>query len=70
MGFLNFFKRTSTWTNGEFVVIKICLVSVGIFIGIRLYEWLSNFEYLFISIYIFSALAILFFWLRRLKKLK
>jgi hypothetical protein len=62
---MDFFKRKTTWTNGEFVVIKTCLASLGIFIGVWLYEWLANYKHFFLAVYLVTAIITLYLWIYR-----
>jgi len=66
---MNFFKITSNWTNAEFLLIKICLVSFGIIIGIYFYDLIKEYLFVFAMIYVITAIGCGYLWVKKMKKL-
>ena len=63
---MNFFKRKTTWTNFEFGFMKICLVSLGIFIGIWLHKAIAAYAVYFLITYIVMGLIGMYLWFTKM----
>jgi hypothetical protein len=64
---MNFFRINSTWSNAEFLIIKICLVSLGFAAGMYFYEYLKEYMFVFAMIYVITAIVCGYLWVKKMK---
>ncbi|HKR04584.1 MAG TPA: hypothetical protein VJY62_08095 [Bacteroidia bacterium] len=68
INFMNFLRAKTTWTNIEFAIIKVSLISYGIIIGIYFTTFLKNY---ILWLWLLFGITITWFillWVNKMKK--
>ncbi|MBW1658739.1 hypothetical protein [Flavobacterium quisquiliarum] len=64
---MSFFKITTTWSNAEFILIKLCMASAYILIGSYFHDFFDNYYAVLIVIFIITAIWFVYQWLKKMK---
>lgn len=65
---MGFFTRKTSWSALEFGLMKVCLTSFGIALGIGLYKWLQPFMVWFLIFYLVLGVPLLLIWLGKMRR--
>jgi hypothetical protein len=65
---MNFLKLKTSWSTAELGLLKLCLISLGIVLGIFFYEFLKAQILLFFIVFIITAIYGLFLWIKKAKQ--
>lgn len=65
---MNFFKIKTTWSNAEFIPLKLCIASAYVLVGAYFHHFFS--QYRMVAIVLFAATVIwsVYLWLSKMKK--
>ncbi len=64
---MNFFKIKTCWTNAEFIVLKLCIASAYILVGVYFHDF---FRYYYMPILILFGITVIwsvYLWLSKMK---
>lgn len=64
---MNIFKIRTTWSNGELALLKLCVASFYVSVGIYLHEYIERYLIWFLLIFIASVISICYIWLNKFK---
>lgn len=64
---MNFFKIKTSWSNAEFIPIKLCMASVYIFIGSYFHEFFQNYYTLLLIVFGITVIWFVYQWLKKMK---
>lgn len=64
---MNIFKIRTTWSNGELAILKMCVASFYISVGIFLHEYIERYLIYFLFIFVVSVISIGYIWLNKFK---
>ncbi len=64
---MNFLKIKTSWSNIELGILKICLVSIGIILGVYFHEVLKDYLLLFGILYFTTGIVTGYLWIKRIK---
>ncbi|QLC67718.1 hypothetical protein LPB248_15820 [Flavobacterium sp. LPB0248] len=67
---MNFFKIKTSWSNAEFIPIKLCMASIYILIGSYFHEFLENYYPVLIVIFAITVIWFVYQWLKKMKSEK
>ncbi|HEY1194759.1 hypothetical protein [Flavobacterium sp.] len=67
---MNFFKIKTSWSNAEFIPIKLCMASVYILVGSYFHEFFENYYSVLIVIFIITSIWFVYQWLKKMKSQK
>ncbi len=67
---MNFFKMKTSWSNAEFILIKLCMASVYILAGSYFHEFFENYYSVLIVIFAVTAIWFVYQWLKKMKAQK
>ncbi|MCR4031167.1 MULTISPECIES: hypothetical protein [Flavobacterium] len=67
---MNFFKIKTSWSNAEFILIKLCMASVYILVGSYFHEFFENYYSVLIVIFIITTIWFVYQWLKKMKSKK
>jgi hypothetical protein len=67
---MNFFKIKTSWSNAEFILIKLCMASVYIFVGSYFHEFFANYYLILIVVFIVTVVWFVYQWLKKMKSEK
>jgi hypothetical protein len=64
---MKFLQAKTTWTNAEFGLFKICVISYGMLIGIYFHTFLENWVFPLWIILSITGTATLLLWIKKMK---
>ncbi|KAF2330282.1 hypothetical protein [Flavobacterium daemonense] len=64
---MNFFKIKTSWSNAEFILIKLCMASAYIFIGSYFHDFFKDYYTLLIVIFGITVIWFVYQWLKKMK---
>ena len=65
---MNFLKIKTSWSNFEIGFLKLCIMSMGIIIGIYFYEYLKNYLVVFGTIFVITGIWAFYSWIKKMKE--
>ncbi|MCX6230640.1 MAG: hypothetical protein NTZ33_03780 [Bacteroidetes bacterium] len=65
---MNFFKKTTTWSNAEFIVFKLSLASVYVLIGGYFHRFFGEYYIPVIILFVITVCWTLYLWISKMKK--
>ncbi len=65
---MNFLKIKTTWSNAEFIVLKICIATAYILIGMYFNNFFRYYYIIVLSIFIVSAIWSGYLWINKMKQ--
>ncbi|NVN94866.1 MAG: hypothetical protein HXX18_06240 [Bacteroidetes bacterium] len=67
---MNFFKIKTTWSNAEFIPLKLCIASAYILIGAYFHNFVSNFYVIILILFLITVIWAVYLWLHKMIKEK
>jgi hypothetical protein len=67
---MNFFKIKTSWSNAEFIVLKLCIASAYILTGTYFHEFFSNHYTPLITLFSITVIWSVYLWLNKMKNNK
>ncbi|MBF7090377.1 hypothetical protein IUY40_02305 [Flavobacterium sp. ALJ2] len=67
---MNFFKIKTSWSNAEFIILKLCIASAYILIGTYLHDFFSNYYTPLIILFGITVIWSVYLWLNKMKNYK
>ncbi|RKR11209.1 hypothetical protein C8C83_2909 [Flavobacterium sp. 90] len=67
---MNFFKIKTSWSNAEFILIKLCIASAYILIGSYFHDFFKDYYLLLFILFGITAIWFCFAWLKKMKASK
>ncbi|MFH6993616.1 hypothetical protein [Flavobacterium sp. FlaQc-48] len=64
---MNFFKIKTSWTNGEFTIIKLCIASAYILIGSYFHDFIKNYYTPIVVIFGITVIWFVYLWVKKMK---
>ncbi|MFB9077084.1 hypothetical protein ACFFLS_03420 [Flavobacterium procerum] len=64
---MNFFTIKTSWSNAEFILIKLCMASAYILIGSCFHDFFENHYSVLIGVFIITAIWFVYQWLKKMK---
>ncbi|MFH7004765.1 hypothetical protein [Flavobacterium bizetiae] len=64
---MNFFKIKTTWTNAEFIIIKLCIASAYLFIGSYFHNFIKDYYVPLLVIFGITLIWFVYLWLKKMK---
>ncbi|MBO9586193.1 MAG: hypothetical protein J7574_18665 [Flavobacterium sp.] len=64
---MNFFKIKTSWSNAEFIPIKLCMASAYILIGSYFHKFFENYYPVLIAVFIVTVIWFVYQWLKKMK---
>jgi hypothetical protein len=65
---MNFFKIKTSWSNAEFILIKLCMASAYIFIGSNFHDFFKEHYNILFIVFGFTAVWFVYQWLKKMKQ--
>jgi hypothetical protein len=65
---MNFFNRTTTWTNTQLIPLKLCIASAYILVGAYFHKFIREYYLIFIIIFVITVIWALYLWITKMKK--
>lgn len=64
----NFFNLKTTWTNAEFIPLKLCIASAYILIGIYFVDFFKKYWQFIALIFIITVITSIAMWIKKMKQ--
>jgi len=64
----NFFNLKTTWTNAEFIPLKLCIASAYILIGIYFVDFFKKYWQFVALIFIITVITSVAMWIKKMKQ--
>ncbi|SMO52254.1 hypothetical protein [Solitalea koreensis] len=65
---MNFFKIKTSWSNAEFIVLKLCIAMAYIFIGSYFHNFFSQYYTPILIVFLITMIWSVYLWLSKMKK--
>jgi hypothetical protein len=65
---MNFFKRKTTWTNAEFIPLKLCVAAAYVLIGAYFHEFVIYFYIPILVVFFVTVVWVLLLWIKKMKE--
>lgn len=67
---MNFFKMKTSWSNAEFIPLKLCIASIYLVIGAYFHEFVGNYYGILLTIFGVTAVWAVYLWISKMKREK
>jgi hypothetical protein len=64
---MNFFKIKTSWSNAEFIIIKLCIASAYILIGSYFHNFIKDYYTPLLVIFGITVIWFIYLWLKKMK---
>jgi hypothetical protein len=64
---MKFLKTKTSWSNAEFILIKLCMASVYIFIGSYFHDFFKNYYTPLLIVFSITVIWFVYEWLKKMK---
>jgi hypothetical protein len=65
---MNFFKIKTTWSNAEFIILKLCIASIYIVIGTYFHAFFHTFYIPLLILFGITVIWSVYLWLHKMKR--
>ncbi len=65
---MKLFKLKTTWTNAEFIPLKLCIASFYILVGAYFRHFVSQYRWLFVALFAITVIWTVYLWSTKTKK--
>jgi hypothetical protein len=65
---MNFFKLKTTWTNAEFIPLKLCIGAAYILVGAYFHQFFCTYYIPVIIVFVITVSWSLYLWLKKMKQ--
>ncbi|SNR65803.1 hypothetical protein [Flavobacterium sp. ov086] len=67
---MNFFKIKTSWSNAEFISIKLCMASIYILVGSYFHDFFKDYYMPLLLLFAITVIWFVFSWLKKMKASK
>jgi multidrug efflux pump subunit AcrB len=67
---MNFFKIKTCWSNAEMIVLKLCIASIYLVIGVYFHNFLHGFYIPLLIVFGITVIWAVYLWLTKMKNNK
>lgn len=64
---MNFFQKQTCWTNNELAIFKIAVAAFALLLGAYFQEYVMQFKYILVIIFIFSGMITGLRWYKKMQ---
>ena len=64
---MNFFRIKTSWSNAEFIVLKLCIASAYVLIGAYFSDFLLGFVVNLVAVFAVTVVWSVYLWLKKMK---
>jgi hypothetical protein len=64
---MNFFKARTTWSNSEFIVLKLCIASAYILVGGYFHSFFRHYDVVILIVFGITCIWSVYLWLKKMK---
>ncbi|MGZ3755675.1 MAG: hypothetical protein ACXVAY_15605 [Mucilaginibacter sp.] len=64
---MNFFRIKTSWSNAEFIVLKLCVASAYVLVGAYFHSFFRNYYVPVLGIFIITCVWAVYLWVSKMK---
>jgi hypothetical protein len=64
---MNFFKAKTSWSNAEFIIIKLCIASAYLLIGSYFHDFFKDYYMPLLILFAITVIWFIALWLKKMK---
>jgi len=64
---MNFFKAKTSWSNAEFIIIKLCIASAYILIGSYFHDFIKDYYTPLLILFGITVIWFVYLWMKKMK---
>jgi K+ transporter len=64
---MNFFKTRTSWTNAEFIILKLCIASAYVFLGSYFHKFIELGYLPILLLFAISCIWAVYLWVKKMK---
>jgi hypothetical protein len=64
---MNFLNRRTTWSNAEFIVLKICIATAYLLIGAHFHQYINDYTIPVLTVFGITVVWAVSLWLNKMK---
>jgi len=65
---MNFFKAKTTWSNAEFIPLKLCIASIYVVIGSYFHDFFSKYYTALFILFGITVIWSVYLWIKKMEK--
>jgi hypothetical protein len=65
---MNFFKIKTSWSNAEFIVLKLCIATAFIVVGGYFHHFFHHYLVPILIIFVITAVWSVYLWIKKMKQ--
>jgi len=67
---MNFFQTKTSWSNAEFIPLKLCIASIYVLIGAYFHKFLREYYLPVLILFVITVIWSVYLWLNKMKNSK
>jgi hypothetical protein len=67
---MNFLNQKMSWTNAEFIPLKLCIASAFVLIGAHFSNFIHKYHLIFLGLFVITVIWTLYLWINKMKSNK
>lgn len=67
---MNFFKIKTSWTNAEFIPLKLCIATAYVLVGAYFHNFFRAYYVPILIVFVITVIWAVYLWLNKMKKEK
>ena len=64
---MNFFRTKTTWSNAEFIPLKLCIATAYILVGAHFHAFFLNYYAVVLVVFVITVIWSIYLWLTKMK---
>ncbi len=64
---MNFFKTKTSWTNAEFIILKLCIASAYVCIGSYFHYFIEKWYFPILLLFAITSIWAVYLWVKKMK---
>lgn len=64
---MNFLNKKTTWTNWEFIPLKLCIASAYLLIGMYFYDYVKAYKWPLIALFGVTWVVSMSWWIKKMR---
>ncbi|WP_289662735.1 hypothetical protein [Flavobacterium panacagri] len=64
---MNFLKIKTSWSNADFILIKLCMASAYIFVGSYFHDFFTDYYTILFGVFVLTAIWFVYQWIKKMK---
>lgn len=64
---MSFFNKKMTWTNAEFIPLKVCIAAAYLYIGSTFSEFFLSYKGFILALFAVSLVYVMILWMKKMR---